>query len=142
MSVKLSPPVVPVIRRNREMKTIEVMIGMYCRRHHRRKGDAPCATCSVLFEYAARRLERCVFGDAKPTCANCLVHCYSAEKREQIRIVMKWAGPRMLFHHPLRAIFHLLDGRRAAPSLPTRTAKCAAQAERAEGPHGHPSSDC
>jgi len=32
------------------------------------------------------------------------VHCYSAERREEIKIVMKWAGPRMLLHHPLLAI--------------------------------------
>lgn len=74
----------------------------------------------MLFDYAERRLDLCVFGDAKPTCANCSVHCYSAEKREQIRVVMKWAGPRMLFRYPLLAVFHLLDGRRPAPDLPVK----------------------
>ena len=83
------------VRRARELTIIEAMVRMYCR-GHAHPGRAPlCADCAELFEYATRRLERCVFGDAKPTCANCTVHCYSAEKREQIRVVMKWAGPSM-----------------------------------------------
>jgi hypothetical protein len=106
------------VRRVREQETIEVMVHMYCRRHH---GDAPlCADCTALFDYATRRLQRCLFGDAKPTCANCVVHCYSAARREKVRILMRWAGPRMLFRHPILGISHLLDGRRPIPMLPTK----------------------
>lgn len=106
------------IRRVRELKTIETMVGMYCRHHH---GEAPlCADCAALFEYARRRLQRCVFGDAKPTCANCVVHCYTAEMREKVRVVMRWAGPRMLLRHPILGISHLLDGRRPIPALPAK----------------------
>ena len=125
----------PSIRRKRELKTIEVMVGMYCHAHHQEGSRSLCSACNSLLDYAARRLEHCVFGDAKPTCANCLVHCYSAEKREQIRLVMKWAGPRMLLHHPIRAIFHLLDGRRPAPSLRVKHAKADAQAELPNSSH-------
>ena len=77
-----------------------------------------------------------MFGDAKPTCANCTVHCYSADRREQVRVVMRWAGPRILFRHPVLGILHLLDGRRPAPALPdTRRKKPAdgAQESREEG---------
>lgn len=112
-----------LIRSKRELKTIRVMIGMYCRRHHGGSAAQPCSACTALFSYATRRLELCVFGDAKPTCANCSVHCYSAEKREQVRVIMKWAGPRMLWQHPLLAIFHLIDGRRPAPELPGKPAR-------------------
>jgi len=107
-------------RRKRELRTVAAMIGMYCRGHHGAQSATPCPPCTALYDYATRRLERCVFGDAKPTCAKCTVHCYSADKRERIRVVMKWAGPRMLLHHPALAVFHLLDGRRPAPTLPTR----------------------
>jgi hypothetical protein len=51
------------------------------------------------------------------------VHCYSAEKREQIRVVMKWAGPRMALRHPILSVFHLFDGRRPAPALPAKPAR-------------------
>ena len=96
------------IKRQRELKTIETMVSMYCRHHHH--GDVLlCADCSALFDYARRRLQRCIFGDTKPTCAKCAVHCYSANMRERVRIVMRWAGPRMLLRHPILAISHLLD---------------------------------
>jgi len=105
-------------RRRRELKTIEAMMRMYCRHHH---GSQPlCAVCSALARYAQRRLERCVFGDAKPACANCQVHCYKPEMRERVRVMMRWAGPRMLWRHPLLALMHSVDGRRPAPRLPSK----------------------
>jgi hypothetical protein len=107
-------------RRTRELRTIEAMVRMYCRGHHGGRSPLLCAECSALFDYASRRLDRCVFGDAKPTCANCLVHCYSADMRERVRTVMRWAGPRMIFRHPVLALFHKLDGRRPAPALPSK----------------------
>ena len=108
------------IRRARELKTIATMVDMYCRGHGHDNRQPLCTNCSMLLEYATQRLERCVFGDAKPTCAACVVHCYSADKREQIRKVMQWAGPRMLFRHPIQAVMHLLHGRRPVPALPAK----------------------
>ena len=111
------------VRRARALKTIETMVRMYCR-GHRHEGRAPlCRDCGALLEYATRRLERCVFGDAKPTCANCVVHCYRADMREQMRVVMRWAGPRMMLRHPVMAITHLIDERRPVPTLPAKSAK-------------------
>jgi hypothetical protein len=111
------------VRRARELTIIEAMVRLYCR-GHAHAGRVPlCPDCAELFEYATRRLERCVFGDVKPTCANCTVHCYSTVKREQIRVVMKWAGPRMALRHPILSIVHLFDGRRPAPMLPATPAK-------------------
>ena len=113
-----------IVRRARELKTIEAMVLMYCRGNgHERRAAPLCDGCAALFEYAARRLERCVFGDAKPACANCLVHCYKADMRERTRLVMRWAGPRMLLRHPILAIGHMIDERRPVPRLPARSAK-------------------
>ena len=105
-------------RRAREQRTLEAMLRMYCRHHH--GAVSLCPECALLAMYAERRLERCVFGDAKPTCANCVVHCYRADMRERVREVMRWAGPRMLVRHPVLAVAHLMDGRRPAPRLPQR----------------------
>ena len=110
------------VHRARELTTISAMLHMYCRAHHGGTPVALCASCAELFQYASRRLERCVFGDAKPTCANCVVHCYSADMREQVRVVMRWAGPRMLLRHPVLGIRHLLDGKRPIPTLPEKRA--------------------
>ena len=101
----------------REWKTIVVMLRMYCRAHHGVTNASLCRECQDLHDYARRRLERCVFGDAKPTCANCTVHCYKATMRERVRLVMSWAGPRMLWRHPVLAVWHVIDGRRPAPAL-------------------------
>ena len=67
-----------------------------------------CPECSALLDYALRRLDSCRFGNGKPSCRKCPVHCYRADMRERIRTVMRWAGPRMIFHHPLAATRHLL----------------------------------
>jgi hypothetical protein len=104
-------------RRTREFRMIATMLRMYCHSHHASEPARLCPECLALHEYARRRLERCVFGDAKPTCANCTVHCYKASMREQIRQVMRWAGPRMLWRHPVLAVRHILDGRKPAPTL-------------------------
>ena len=101
----------------REYKTISAMVWMHC--HDLHGEDAgPCDECRELLAYAARRVDRCVFGEDKPTCANCTVHCYNAAMRDRMRAVMRYAGPRMLLRHPVLGIAHLLDGRRRAPPLP------------------------
>jgi hypothetical protein len=103
----------------RELATLQAMMAIYCRDRHATAGNALCPACSELMAYATRRLDRCVFGDDKPTCANCKVHCYNADKREQVRQVMRYSGPRMLTKHPILAIRHLfIDGKREAPELP------------------------
>jgi len=95
----------------RELKTVEVMIDLYCRgTHGTRRGR--CPSCQALADYARQRLARCPFQHEKPTCAHCTIHCYRPAMREQIRAVMRYAGPRMLVHHPVLALFHLMDGRR------------------------------
>ncbi len=88
------------VRRAREFKTIAAMLRMYCRVHHGSKDASLCQDCLELHNYARRRPERCLFGEAKPTCVNCTAHCYKASMRERVREVMRWAGPRMLWRHP------------------------------------------
>ena len=55
----------------RELKTIRAMARIFCRKHHGRASDGLCVECEALLNYAIRRLDRCVFGDDKPTCVNC-----------------------------------------------------------------------
>jgi len=100
----------------RELRTLSAMIGIYCHDAHA-EDDGLCDGCAALLAYATRRLDRCVFGDDKPTCAKCTVHCYSAALREHVRVVMRYAGPRMLRRHPVLAVRHMIDGRRPAPVL-------------------------
>ena len=89
-----------------EKKTLTAMISIYCEAVH--GGKKLCEECTELRDYALQRINRCVFGQEKPACKNCPVHCYSPKKREEIRTVMRIAGPAMLFKHPVLAILHLI----------------------------------
>jgi hypothetical protein len=114
----------------RERRTIEVMIGIYCRAlHGRRRGL--CERCGGLLSYAEQRLDKCLFPDSKPTCANCPVHCYRPELRALVKEVMKFSGPRMIYRHPYLAIRHMLDGRNKGPFIRRRPGSSGAtEAER------------
>jgi predicted amidophosphoribosyltransferase len=99
-------------RLKREVRTLAAMVGLYCHGHHSGPRGQLCTDCQDLLDYALFRLSKCPFQAAKPTCAHCPVHCYKPARRKQIRIVMRYAGPRMLLHHPVAAVLHLLDGLR------------------------------
>ena len=102
-------------RLKREHQTLSKMIALYCRAHHYPPKGQLCADCHALADYAHERIDRCPFGWQKPTCAECPVHCYKPDRREDIRQVMRYAGPRMLLRHPLLAVLHLLDSLRKTP---------------------------
>ena len=103
----------------RERATVAAMIRLACRSWHG-TGDELCSECQDLQDFANQKLDRCPFQDGKPTCANCLVHCYKPDMRERIREVMRFAGPRMLRRHPYLTVCHILDGRRKPPELPRK----------------------
>jgi len=101
-------------RLDREMLTMSKMVGIYCSGHHADSGDVPCARCQEFLDYAELRLQKCPYGDDKPTCANCPIHCYKPARKAQAREIMRYAGPRMLLRHPVLAIAHKLDAFRQA----------------------------
>src|SRR5512141_1454371 len=77
----------------RELATIEAMTQIYCVDHH--QSAKPCEDCQALIDYAAKRLAVCTFGDEKPVCAKCQIHCYGKTTREKVRDVMRYAAPRL-----------------------------------------------
>ena len=94
-------------KRQREKQIVAEMIWLYCRKKHGQ--NELCPECAQLLQYASDRSDRCPFMETKTFCSNCRVHCYKAEMREKIRIVMRFSGPRMLFHHPVLALRHLIE---------------------------------
>lgn len=107
-------------RLSREYRTIEAMVRIFCKDHHQ-GGGRLCDSCEELRAYAQYRLEKCPFGDEKPTCVNCKVHCYQAEMRERVRQVMRYSGPKMVLRHPYLALMHILvDGKLPAPDARKR----------------------
>ena len=77
-------------RISREKLTIKKMIDLY---------QAKCPQASAepehyeaLFVYAQKRLDKCVFGEEKPACKQCPVHCYQPAKREEMKQIMPLPG--------------------------------------------------
>ena len=94
-------------KREREKETVSLMIALYCRGNH--GGRELCPECAALDAYARLRSDKCPFMETKTFCSNCRVHCYKADMRAKIQAVMRYSGPRMLFHHPVLAIRHLIE---------------------------------
>ncbi len=103
-------------RREREQRVISQMIALYCRGRHAGEprdeqafcGEPVCATCAELDAFAVKRTARCPHMATKTSCNKCETHCYPPAMQERIRAVMRYAGPRMLLHHPIAAVRHLL----------------------------------
>jgi hypothetical protein len=106
-------------RLTRESETLKAMLFLYCRGQHG-GGTELCAECRELQDYALERLEKCPFQQGKTTCARCPIHCYRANMREHIRMVMRYTGPRMPLAHPLMALRHTLDSLRKEPRRPVQ----------------------
>jgi hypothetical protein len=102
----------PGSRITREKKTLKFMIDLYCRKKH--GGKEFCPECMEVSEYAGQRLEKCLFGEKKPVCGKCKVHCYKPDMREKIRGIMKYSGPRMALRHPVLALLHFMDSNKSA----------------------------
>ncbi len=97
-----------------EKKTITAMIALYCRKNHA-IAQGICPDCRDLNQYCLDRLDRCPWGEGKPVCAKCPIHCYAPAYRERVRQVMRFSGPRMIYTHPLLAIRHLLRQHQSVP---------------------------
>ena len=104
-------------RIEREKQIVQKMIAIYCRHHLKQapaaEGTGPEASTAEeyqqLAEYACQRLDHCRFGEQKPVCEKCTVHCYAPKERQLIKEVMRWVGPRMMLYSPKDALFHVFN---------------------------------
>lgn len=106
-------------KREREKKTVALMIRLYCKKKHGTK-ETLCPECEALLQYATLRSDKCPFMETKTFCSNCRVHCYKPEMREKIREVMRFSGPRMIFYHPIMALRHVVESKKEANRLEKR----------------------
>ena len=102
-------------KREREKAVVSEMIALYCHENHH--GKSLCPDCAALAEYACLRSDKCPFMETKTFCSNCTVHCYKPEMRQKIRAVMRYSGPRMLLHHPVTAVRHLIEKKKEKKRL-------------------------
>ncbi len=90
----------------KERKVVSLMIDIYYKKHSTLKEKIE------LLDYVNLRLTKCPFSDNKTFCSNCKIHCYNPLMQERIKQVMRYAGPRMLFYHPIIAISHLIESKK------------------------------
>ncbi|MBO7242292.1 MAG: nitrous oxide-stimulated promoter family protein [Alistipes sp.] len=90
-----------------EKRVVEQMVELYCK--HKLGMQAIDDEHKALIAYAHKRLDGCKFGDDKPACKRCPIHCYKPTMRAEMRAIMRWAGPRMIIYNPIAAIKHLLN---------------------------------
>lgn len=98
-----------IYMQDNDLKTVRFMIELYCRGKHKTKRGELCNECRELWEYVQLRRSKCPFGDNKPFCSNCKIHCYKSEMRERIKAVMRYSGPRMMFYNPKIAWAHVFE---------------------------------
>ena len=74
----------------REIKPLPVWVELYEQRH-----PAPADTPEHyrdLLAYAVKRLEKCRYGEDKPACKQCRCTVISQKPREEMKVIMRWAG--------------------------------------------------
>jgi hypothetical protein len=77
-----------------------------------RKAPGVCKECAELLRYAEKRRAFCP-KDPKPFCSYCDTHCYKTDMREYMREVMRYAGPRSMWHgHAVDGVKHLIEGKK------------------------------
>jgi hypothetical protein len=71
-----------------------------------------CDECAEHIRYAEKRRAYCP-KDPKPFCAHCDTHCYSSAEAEWQRQMMRYAGPRSMWHgYAIPGIKHALEARK------------------------------
>ncbi len=90
-----------------EAKTVYFMIQLHCRKNHHSTANF-CANCDQLLNYALLKLGKCPLRFNKPTCKLCPVHCYKKALKQEIKKVMVYSRPRLIFHKPLLALKYLI----------------------------------
>lgn len=111
-------------KRQQERDTVREIIKIYChgQQHKREAGEKLCPDCQAIAAYADERIAKCPRMDIKTFCNVCPIHCYAPKERAQIQRIMAYGGPRMLLHHPVMTLRHLLIQWRTKHGLREREA--------------------
>lgn len=88
-------------KRQREIEVVSLMIHLYCQKYSDIDEQE-------MKDYASLRINKCPRMAEKTFCSQCPIHCYQKEKQQQMKKIMRYSGPRMIFYHPILAIRHAL----------------------------------
>lgn len=108
------------IHRDRDRRPLEsdaTTLGVYGRRVPKL-----CEACAAHIRYAEKRRAYCP-KDPKPFCAHCDTHCYSPAEAEWQRQMMRYAGPRSVWHgYAIPGIKHALEARKWRKTMAAQAA--------------------
>ncbi|MFO7830329.1 MAG: nitrous oxide-stimulated promoter family protein [Bacteroidales bacterium] len=96
-------------RLEREKRIVSKMIKIYCIDNHQSDGSELCSECEDLKNYAFKKLLRCPFAKNKPVCSKCKIHCYNTQKREHVKKIMRYSGPKMIYKHPIDTMIYFYN---------------------------------
>lgn len=94
-------------RLDTEKKVFEKMVFIYCENKH--EGNSPCLECSEIIDYGLKKIDNCIYGENKPFCSKCNIHCYEENMKKKVKDIMRYSGPRIFFYHPIVSLKHLLS---------------------------------
>ena len=101
-------------RVHREAVAIGYMIVIFCTGRHQ-PVDKLCEECRQVLDHVKQAVELCLYKEDKPVCGKCATNCYNPAIKQKLQLIMRYAGPRMMVHHPVLALRHCLDALRAPP---------------------------
>ncbi len=124
---------------DRQRKVLEsdaASLGVY-----KRTRPVVCEECAAHLRYAEARRAYCP-KDPKPFCAHCDTHCYRPAEAEWQRQMMRYAGPKSVWHgHAIDGVKHVLEGRKWRKLAEQRVATAAETPTSAVHTKATPASD-
>lgn len=92
-----------------DRRTLEAMGLIYCYAHHpegAKDGIGLCPSCRDAVEAVLRKTSSCPH-EHKINCQDCDIKCQRAGDIEQVRAIMGYAAPRMIYRHPIMTIRYI-----------------------------------
>lgn len=107
--------------RDRERVALEsdaAALGVYGRRIPRL-----CPECAEHIRYAEKRRAYCP-KEPKPFCAHCDSHCYSGDESAWQRQMMRYSGPRSMWHgYAIPGMKHAMEARKWRKTIATQASE-------------------
>ena len=107
-------------QQSKDIRLIGTFVETYCAGKHGRIDRARfvmpdglgyrllCADCAGFMEYAITKRLNCPLEADKPSCKRCRIHCYSGPQRDKIRVVMAYAGRKLIVRGRIDYLWHYL----------------------------------
>lgn len=94
---------------DRDRRTLEAIGRIYCGGNHvdaAKDSAGMCPECREAIEQTLARASSCPHGH-EGNCQDCKTQCQRGEAQERIRVIMRYAAPRMAFRHPIMTFEYL-----------------------------------